>query len=94
LLRASNRWHRLGGLKTDNGLERLSQTMPHRYCRDGVGHWRCPPGERFADQFGLPHSSVAEEMRVDWCRFASSNMLRGAQRQCREQLRQPGLAES
>src|SRR3954453_5246924 len=39
--------------KTDAGLEGLNQTMPQRYCGDAVGHWRCPPGERFAAQFGL-----------------------------------------
>ena len=32
--------------KTEAGLERLAETMPHRYVRDESGHWRCPPGER------------------------------------------------
>ena len=44
--------------KTDAGLERLSQTMPQRYCRDAVGRWRCPPGERFAAQFDLVYRAA------------------------------------
>jgi putative transposase len=51
--------------KTDDGLERLSQTMPHRYCRDAAGHWRCPPGERFAAQFGLLYR-LRSSSEIDW----------------------------
>jgi putative transposase len=51
--------------KTDAGLERLRQTMPHRYCRDAVGHWRCPPGERFAAQFGLLYR-LRSSSEIDW----------------------------
>jgi transposase InsO family protein len=51
--------------KTDDGLERLSQTMPQRYCRDAVGHWRCPPGERFAAQFGLLYR-LRSSSEIDW----------------------------
>ncbi len=51
--------------KTDGGLERLNQTMPHRYCRDAVGHWRCPPGERFAAQFGLVYR-LRSSSEIDW----------------------------
>jgi putative transposase len=51
--------------KTDAGLERLSQTMPQRYCRDAVGHWRCPPGERFAAQFGLLYR-LRSSSEIDW----------------------------
>src|SRR5439155_13828078 len=43
--------------KTDEGLEPLTQTMPHRYCRDTAGHWRCPPGERFAAHLRLRPST-------------------------------------
>src|SRR5437879_3880608 len=38
--------------KTEAGLERLSESMPHRYIRDADGRWRCAPGEYFAEQFG------------------------------------------
>src|SRR5712692_1833131 len=51
--------------KMDAGLGRLSQTMPHRYCRDAVGHWRCPPGERFAAQFGLLYRLRCSS-EIDW----------------------------
>jgi transposase InsO family protein len=71
-------WHtpdyfvlRAGGIgweewKTDAGLERLSQTMPGRYCRrDAVGHWQCPPGEHFAAQFGLFYRLRCSS-EIDW----------------------------
>jgi putative transposase len=51
--------------KTAAALEHLSQTMPHRYCRDAVGDWRCPPGERFAAQFGLLYR-LRSSSEIDW----------------------------
>ena len=51
--------------KTDAGLEHLSQTMPQRYCRDAVGHWRCPPGERFAAQFDMVYR-LRSSTEIDW----------------------------
>src|SRR6266545_2498179 len=51
--------------KTDDGLERLSQTMPQRYCQDTVGHWQCPPGVRFAAQFGLLYR-LRSSSEIDW----------------------------
>ena len=51
--------------KTDAALGRLSENMPHRYCRDAVGHWRCPPGERFAAQFGLLYRLRCSS-EIDW----------------------------
>ncbi len=51
--------------KTDDGLERLSQTMPQRYCQDTVGHWRCPPGERFAAHFDLVYR-LRSSSEIDW----------------------------
>jgi transposase InsO family protein len=51
--------------KMDARLERLSQTMPHRYYRDAVGHWRCPPGERFAAKFGLLYR-LRSSSEIDW----------------------------
>ena len=44
--------------KTEEGLERLAETMPHRYSRDTVGRWRCPPGERFAESVRLVLSTA------------------------------------
>jgi hypothetical protein len=51
--------------KMDAALEHLSQNMPHRYCRDAVGCWRCPPGERFAAQFGLRYR-LRSSSEIDW----------------------------
>jgi len=39
--------------------------MPYRYCRDAVGRWRCPPGERFAAQFGLLYR-LRSSSEIDW----------------------------
>ncbi len=51
--------------KTEAGLERLAETMPHRYVRDPDGLWRCPPGERFADPFGLFYR-LRSSADIDW----------------------------
>ncbi|AJI08701.1 MULTISPECIES: DDE-type integrase/transposase/recombinase [Bacillus] len=39
--------------KTEEELLKLSQQSPNRYMRDLEGNWRCPPGEKFAERFGL-----------------------------------------
>jgi hypothetical protein len=51
--------------KTEVGLERLAETMPHRYLRDETGHWRCPPGERLAERFGL-YYRLCSSAAIDW----------------------------
>jgi len=51
--------------KTEAGLERLSETMPHRYIRDADGRWRCPPGEHFAEAFGLLYR-LRSDAEIDW----------------------------
>src|SRR6266849_6025708 len=51
--------------KTDVGLERLAETMPHRYVRDAAGQWRCPPGESFAEPFGLFYR-LRSSAEIDW----------------------------
>jgi len=51
--------------KTEAGLERLSETMPHRYIRDADGRWRCPPGEYFAEAFGLFYR-LRSDAEIDW----------------------------
>src|SRR2546425_9080121 len=52
-------------METEEGLERLAETMPHRYSRDAVGQWRCPPGERFAEPFGLFYR-LRSSAEIDW----------------------------
>ncbi|MFE4129283.1 Mu transposase C-terminal domain-containing protein [Peribacillus sp. YIM B13482] len=39
--------------KTEEDLLKLSLKSPNRFMKDEVGNWRCPPGERFAEKFGL-----------------------------------------
>jgi len=51
--------------KTEAGLESLAETMPNRYRRDEFGHWTCPPGVRFAEQFGL-YYRLRSSAEIDW----------------------------
>ncbi len=41
--------------KPASSLEELTADMPARYQRDEAGHWRCPPGETYAEQLGLTY---------------------------------------
>ncbi|MBC1237220.1 TnsA endonuclease N-terminal domain-containing protein [Nostoc sp. 2RC] len=41
--------------KTVKELEFLAQKYPGRYQKTASGHWRCPPGEAHASQFGLKY---------------------------------------
>lgn len=41
--------------KPASSLEKLTADMPARYQRDEAGHWRCPPGETYAEQLGLTY---------------------------------------
>ena len=40
--------------KTEEDLNRLTEHNPNRYCLE-AGLWHCPPGERYAAQFGLSY---------------------------------------
>jgi len=51
--------------KQERELERLAQKSPHRYCRDGDGRWRCPPGEAHATRFGL-YYRLRSSAEIDW----------------------------
>lgn len=52
--------------KMEAELEILADQMPHRYVRDGTaGGWRCPPGERYAEQYGL-YYHVRSSAEIDW----------------------------
>lgn len=39
--------------KTEEELIKLSVKSPNRYVKDKNDNWRCPPGEKFAEKFGL-----------------------------------------
>jgi putative transposase len=51
--------------KHERELERLAQKSPHRYCRNGDGRWRCPPGEAYAAPFGL-YYHLRSSAEIDW----------------------------
>ena len=38
-----------------NRLVELAESMPNRYQQDEQGNWRCPPGEKYAAQYGLTY---------------------------------------
>ncbi len=41
--------------KPEEKLIELAESMPNRYQRDEQGHWRCTPGEEYADRYGLAY---------------------------------------
>jgi len=41
--------------KTDEHLQALARTQPHRYQRTAQGGWHCPPGEAYAAPLGLTY---------------------------------------
>jgi putative transposase len=51
--------------KHERELERLAQKSPQRYCRNGDGRWRCPPGEAYAAPFGL-YYRLRSSAEIDW----------------------------
>src|SRR6266702_4792053 len=68
--------------KTEAGLEQFAETMPGRYLRDERGCWRCPPGERFANTFGLRYR-LRSSAEIDWVlqrnlRFLADYLALGA----------------
>lgn len=50
--------------KTDEDLLRLARRMPRRYVQQ-EGHWRCPPGESYAQQFGF-YYRLRSSGQIDW----------------------------
>ena len=51
--------------KIEDELPRLSEKMPNRYVSAEEGRWRCPPGERYAEQFGFFYR-VRSSAEIDW----------------------------
>jgi putative transposase len=52
-------------LKTEQGLRRQAEDKPHRYVQGENGQWCCPPGERYAAQFGL-YYHVRSSAEINW----------------------------
>jgi putative transposase len=50
--------------KIEKDLHRLADQMPHRYVQE-EGQWRCPPGESYAQQFGL-YYRFRSSGQIDW----------------------------
>jgi putative transposase len=51
--------------KTEADLNRLVERMPKRYVKDEASMWRCPPGERYAEQFGF-YYHVRSSAEINW----------------------------
>jgi len=51
--------------KHEDELKKLAEKSPHRYCPEGDGRWRCPPGAAYAEQFGL-YYRLRSSAEIDW----------------------------
>lgn len=51
--------------KEEKELERLEQTMPHRYQRGTDREWCCPPGEEVAEPLGF-YFHVRSSREINW----------------------------
>lgn len=51
--------------KTEEHLLELASKNPNRYHLDTDGQWRCPPGEEYAEQFGL-YYRVRSSKEINW----------------------------
>ncbi len=51
--------------KTEEGLIELTAKNKNRYVRDPAGKWRCPPGEAYAEEFGL-YYHVRTSAEINW----------------------------
>jgi putative transposase len=51
--------------KTEEELQKLVEQMPQRYVWDEDSGWRCPPGERYAAQYGF-YYHIRSSAEIDW----------------------------
>ncbi len=51
--------------KMEERLEELTRDMPHRYVRRSDETWSCPPGEAYAEPFGLFYR-LYTSAQIDW----------------------------
>lgn len=89
--------------KMEEELIKLSFKQPNRYHKDENGVWRCPPGERYAAQFGLNYV-VRSSAEIDWTfqfnieflgdYYRNVTSVRDASRQIIHQLvtKEPGVS--
>ena len=60
--------------KTEEDLGKLGERSPHRYCRGENGGWCCPPGEAYAEQFGLRYR-VRSSAEINWAYQRNTQFL-------------------
>jgi putative transposase len=60
--------------KTDEELKHLTEHNPNRYYKDAEGNWRCPPGEAYAEQYGL-YYFVRTDKDINWIYQRNINFL-------------------
>lgn len=60
--------------KTEQELEKLSAKNKERYIKDENGNWRCPPGEKFAEQYGL-YFRVRSSKEINWICYRNLEYL-------------------
>ena len=51
--------------KTVKELSKLAVKMPHRYIKDDLNQWRCPPGEFYAESLGL-YYRLRTDAEINW----------------------------
>src|SRR5207249_4866720 len=51
--------------KHEDELKKLAEKSPNRYCHEGDGRWRCPPGAAYAEQFGL-YYRLRSSAEIHW----------------------------
>lgn len=51
--------------KNEKELIKLAQDQPSRYMQDENGIWRCPPGEVFANEYGL-YFRIRSSKEINW----------------------------
>jgi putative transposase len=51
--------------KMEEQLPQLAERMPHRYVRNVDRSWSCPPGEAYAEPFGLFYG-IQSSAEIDW----------------------------
>lgn len=51
--------------KAEEALVKLAEKEPNRFLLDDEGEWRCPPGERVAEEYGL-YYRVLSSKNINW----------------------------
>ncbi|WP_129125937.1 DDE-type integrase/transposase/recombinase [Geomonas oryzae] len=60
--------------KQENDLPILSQKSPERYVKGKNGTWRCPPGETYAQTYGL-YYRIRSSAEINWSLQRNLNFL-------------------